>query len=187
MEAEAHEFPWRLMTWEPELLDTGKVKKNIEDMATHSWGNHACPTGVMSVSVCRERIRQMTQAGIGNLSFLIITWDLAHCRSHQYVIAFTNNSLSLLLDVQRVETSADASSLEDTDNAAMQSPAQMSLSCHQASGWSLHPTRASTMQKPQTMKVQLCFSASAACTIQKWEFSGYSLKLQSQLCTPCNG
>lgn len=79
-------------------------------MATHSWSTHACSKGVMSVSVCREMIRQMTQSGIGNLSLLIITWDLAYCRSYQHVIAFTN-SLSLLLDVQRVKSSVDAFSV----------------------------------------------------------------------------
>lgn len=158
-------------------------------MATHSWSNHTCPEVVMSVSVCRESIGLMTWAGIGNLSLLTITWVLGHCRSHQYVIPFTNNSLSLLLDVQHehVQSSAAASSLEGTDNVALQFPTQMSLSCHQASGWSLHPTRTSTMQKAQRMKVQKCFSASAACTIQKWEFSGYCLKPQSQVCTPWNG
>lgn len=68
------------------------------------------------------------------------------------------------------------------------SPSQMPLSGgNQTSGWSLHPTRASTMQKQQRMEVQTCFSASAACIIQNKGLSGYSMKHQSQLCTPWDG
>lgn len=66
-------LPEGLLTWKPEPLDAGKVKKNMGDMATHSWSNCACQKGVMSVTVCTERIRQMMQAGIENLSLFIIT------------------------------------------------------------------------------------------------------------------
>lgn len=66
------------------------------------------------------------------------------------------------MDVQQTEhgenrfyisLESDSEREMDMDNAVMQSLLQMSLSCHQTSGWSLHPTRASTMHKKYIMDV----------------------------------